>query len=116
MSLLIRRSIPLIIVLIMILAPILASGISKQEAQKPAPQTSSEKDKPAELKAGPKNIKEKTAVFVFLAWTWLLVGMLVYFIRLKIKEADRVHEIRFYSAPQTGRETEQIPWKPTEKI
>ncbi len=50
---------------------------------------------PEKLVAGPQNIKEKTAIYVFLAWLWLSIGILVYILRLKIKEADRLHAIKF---------------------
>ncbi len=45
----------------------------------------------------PKNIKERTAIYVFLGWMWLSILVLVYFLRLKIKEVDRLFLIKFFS-------------------
>lgn len=90
-------------------------------AQNPAPTTPLTKPKPAEqtatqtapAKPAPKvktppvpeiihpayaSLKEKTAVLVFLAWLWLIVGILVWLLRMKIREADRVHGLKFYPA------------------
>ncbi len=46
---------------------------------------------------GPQGIKESTGLYVFIAWLWLAILVLVYFLRLKIKEEDRLLEIRFLS-------------------
>ncbi|MBM3284501.1 MAG: hypothetical protein FJY81_01375 [Candidatus Aminicenantes bacterium] len=59
------------------------------EAQPEAP--------PEKIVAGPQNIKEKTAVYVFLGWLWISIGVLVYILRLKIKEVDRLHAIKFFN-------------------
>lgn len=50
-----------------------------------------------EIVARPKNIKEKTAIYVFLVWLWISIGALIYVLRLKIKEADRIHALKFFS-------------------
>lgn len=44
---------------------------------------------------GPQGIKESTGIYVFIAWVWLAILVLIYFLRLKIKEVDRLLEIRF---------------------
>ncbi len=44
----------------------------------------------------PQNIKEKTGIFVFVGWMWLSVIVLVSFLRLKIKEADRLYRLKFF--------------------
>jgi len=46
---------------------------------------------------GPKDIKQATAIYVFLGWIWLSIGILVFFLRLKIKEVDRLHELGFFT-------------------
>jgi len=46
---------------------------------------------------GPQGIKESTGIYVFITWVWLAILVLVYFLRLKIKEVDRLLEIRFLS-------------------
>jgi ABC-type Fe3+ transport system permease subunit len=49
--------------------------------------------------AAPKDIKEGVAVYVFLAWMWLSILVLVYFLREKIKESDRVHRLSISGLP-----------------
>ena len=46
---------------------------------------------------GPQNIKERTAIFVFLGWMWVSIAVLVYILRLKIKETDRLYFARYFS-------------------
>ncbi len=67
-----------------------------------------QQDKPAETeiqdlnedtvasKPGPKNIKDKIALYVFLAWVWIAIFVSIYFLRLKIIEVDRLSGYRFY--------------------
>jgi hypothetical protein len=54
------------------------------------------KPQQGKIVAGPRNIKERTAVYVFLGWMWGSVAVLVYFLSLKIKEADRLYSSRFF--------------------
>lgn len=37
-----------------------------------------------------------TGLVVFLAWMWLVIGVLVAVLGMKIREADRLHEIGFF--------------------
>lgn len=46
---------------------------------------------------GPKDLRQATAIYVFLGWIWLSIGILIFFIRLKIKEVDRLHRLGFFS-------------------
>ncbi|MGB8951964.1 MAG: hypothetical protein WCC06_04780 [Candidatus Aminicenantales bacterium] len=52
---------------------------------------------PEEVVSAPKDIKERTAIYVFLGWMWVSIFVLIYFLRLKIKEADRVYRLKFFS-------------------
>ncbi len=45
----------------------------------------------------PQNIKEQTGIYVFVAWMWIAIVVLIYILRLKIKEVDRLHKLRFLS-------------------
>jgi hypothetical protein len=67
---------------------------SAQEKQAAAPQTQAEEEK---IIPSPKNIKEGTAIYVFVVWMWLSIFVLVYILRLKIKEVDRLYKIKFFS-------------------
>ncbi len=60
------------------------SEIQKQEAQE-------------KIIPSAKNIKEKTAIYVFLGWVWLSILVLIYFLRLKIKEVDRLQLFKFFT-------------------
>ncbi len=67
---------------------------SVQEQQETAPQTEAEEEK---IVPSPKNIKEGTAIYVFVGWMWLSIFVLIYILRLKIKEVDRLYRIKFFS-------------------
>lgn len=45
----------------------------------------------------PKNIKESTAIYVFIGWVWLSIVVLIFILRAKIKEVDRLYHIKFFS-------------------
>ncbi len=45
----------------------------------------------------PSGIQQATAIYVFLGWIWLSIGVLIFFLRLKIKEVDRLHKLGFFS-------------------
>jgi hypothetical protein len=47
---------------------------------------------------GPQTIKESTGIFVFVTWMWLAIFVLVYILSLKVKEVDRLFEIRYLSS------------------
>ncbi len=65
------------------------------QTQKSTPQ---EKEEPEKIVVGPQDIKQKTGILVFVAWMWISVFVIVYFLRFKIIEADRLYRLRFYSA------------------
>ena len=47
--------------------------------------------------ASPQNIKETTGIYVFLAWMWISIVILLYIVRQKVKEEDRLHHLKFFS-------------------
>jgi quinol-cytochrome oxidoreductase complex cytochrome b subunit len=53
---------------------------------------------PDKIVGAPQNIKESTAVYVFLGGIWLSIAMLTYLLRLKIKETDRLLEVGYFSS------------------
>jgi len=71
----------------------------------PAPEKAKAETKPESkdetIHPAPKNIKERSAVYVFLAWLWLVIGSLIYVFALKIREADRVFSLHYYQ-PDKG--------------
>ena len=118
----IRKSVAVpaaLLLLALAASPLLAAGSSGQAAAQvapprtaapqpavpqPAPEKAKAETKPeakAEAKAetiqpAPKNIKEKSAVYVFLVWLWLTIGSLIYVFALKIREADRIFSLHYY--------------------
>jgi len=52
--------------------------------------------KPEKIIPSPKNIKERTALYVFIGWMWLAIFVLIFILRLKIKEADRLYRLKFF--------------------
>jgi hypothetical protein len=63
--------------------------------------THQEKEEPEKIVGAPQDAKQKTGILVFVAWMWISVFVIIYFLRLKIKEADRLHRLRFYSAKKS---------------
>ncbi|MBU1338639.1 MAG: hypothetical protein KKD56_06195 [Acidobacteria bacterium] len=61
------------------------------DASNTEPETAPEKTIP-----GPKTAKERIAVYVFLAWTWATVFVLIVLIRGKIKESDRLYHLKYF--------------------
>jgi hypothetical protein len=54
-------------------------------------------------------IREKTAVYVFYAWLWLSIVILIYFLRLWVKEADRVYKVKYYAPEESPRKDNPMP-------
>ena len=48
------------------------------------------KKSPGKITASPKDIKDKISIYVFMGWMWLSIFILIYFLRQKIKEEDRL--------------------------
>ncbi|MFQ6082287.1 MAG: hypothetical protein ACE5WD_02875 [Candidatus Aminicenantia bacterium] len=57
-----------------------------------------------ELVPSPKNIKESMGIYVYLIWMWLIIFVLIYVLILKIKEADRVHQLKFEESKKNNKE------------
>jgi hypothetical protein len=54
-------------------------------------------------------IKEKTAVYVFYGWLWLSIVVLIYFVRLWVKESDRVYHAKYYEPVESPRKDNPLP-------
>jgi hypothetical protein len=53
--------------------------------------------------------REKTAVIVFYVWLWLSIGVLIYFLRWWVQEADRVFRAKFYEPVESPRKDNPLP-------
>lgn len=60
-----------------------------QASLKPAADASPGPDEPGAARPA----KERMAVNVILAWVWLSIAVLLGFLRMRVREADRVHRI-----------------------
>jgi hypothetical protein len=71
---------------------------AQQEAIKERPLEIQKDEKPEKIEGAPKDIKEQTGILVFVAWIWLSIIVLIYFLRLKIRETDRLYLLKFFSS------------------
>ena len=86
------------VLLVILLA---AAGVGVILAQQVPPEEPVQKEQEVKEQGkiipSPKDIKEKTAVYVFLGWMWLSIIVLVYILMLKIKEVDRLLHLKFFN-------------------
>jgi di/tricarboxylate transporter len=76
---------------------ILEFSFAQQAAQEEPEEKIQVKDDQEKIIPSPQNIKESTGIFVFVAWMWIAIFVLIYILRLKIREVDRLLKIRFLS-------------------
>jgi hypothetical protein len=91
---------------LLLLGALLASGQLEARVQepaqaslKPAADAPPGPDKPAAARPA----KERMAVNVILAWVWLSIAVLLGFLRLRVREADRVHRMGLQRAGEGPR-------------
>lgn len=95
---------------VLLLTPALPiSGQEKPETMSVATQEESSAIETAQspdetVHPGPQSLKEKWAIGVFLIWMWLSIAVLVYFIRLQIREADRITGMGYDSPVRIHRD------------
>jgi hypothetical protein len=70
---------------------------AQQSEQSPEPQTETEETQEV-IEPAPKDIKEAIGISVFLGWMWLSIFVLIYILRQKIKEVDRIYRLKFFSS------------------
>jgi hypothetical protein len=70
---------------------------AQQSEQIPDPQAETEETQEV-IKPAPKDIKEAIGIYVFLGWMWLSICVLIYILRQKIKEVDRIDRLKFFSS------------------
>jgi hypothetical protein len=86
---------------------IAASHAPQQAAKKPAkkaPEKRTELIVPAFS-----GIKEQIAVYVFYVWLWLSIVILIYFLRLWVRESDRVYHAKYYEPDESPRKANPFP-------
>jgi hypothetical protein len=92
-----RWKVATVVLVLFVCAGVLAGAV---RAAQNVPKAPAEK---AAVEAAPQEIhptfltpRERSAIPVFLGWTWLSIGVLLYFLRLKVREADRVYLTGLY--------------------
>ena len=87
-----------VIFLIFLWSPLIqglsSAGLPQEPASSQAP--AEIETEPENTSGGPKNITERIAIYVFLGWLWLSILVLIYLLRLKIKECDRLNNFEYY--------------------
>lgn len=81
------------------------AGFADEVTVQPQTQDQAEKIGPSpnleeEIHAGPKDIKEEIGTYVFLGWLWLSIFVLIYLLRQKIRESDRLHSYKYFTASE----------------
>ena len=71
-----------------------AGGVSAQDADQAAPREDAEI---GTIHPSPQNVRESVDTYVFLGWIWAVIFLLLFVLRHKIKEVDRLHEIMYFS-------------------
>jgi len=76
---------------------ILEFNFAQQVRQEEQEEKIQVKDDQEKIIPSPQNIKESTGIYVFVAWMWISIFVLIYILRLKIREVDRLLKLRFLS-------------------
>jgi hypothetical protein len=93
------RGLALGFVLFAALAGILAAGPARtapQSTAAAAPQAAQKPAQETEVQPAPLSPRDQTSLYVFLACLWFAIAFLLYFLRLRIREADRVFKTGLY--------------------
>ncbi len=72
----------------------LAQEVQKQQVE------ISQQEEHEKIIPSPQDIKESTGIFVLIGWIWLVIFILIYILRLKIKEVDRLYQIKYFSSKE----------------
>ena len=72
-------------------------GLAQQAGPQAKAKETQAKPQPEKIAAAPQNIRESSHIYVFVGWMWASIAVLIYFLRLKIKEADRLYAIKYFS-------------------
>jgi hypothetical protein len=97
------RGFALAAVLLAALLGTAAAGTPGPQSQKTpvaAVQAAPQPARAAEVRPAPLSPREQVGFPVFLACLWLAIAFLLYFLRLRIREADRVFRTGFYGKPE----------------
>lgn len=101
MKTLLRSFIPAALLLAAVLGMIAAGtpNLRAQNIPAGASQAAPQPAKAGEVRPAPLTPREKVGLPVFLACLWLAIAFLLYFLRLRVREADRVFRTGLYGKP-----------------
>jgi hypothetical protein len=91
---------------LVLLGALLTAGLAQARVQE-APPTSVKADEARagiESPAAARPVKERMAVDVLVGWVWLSIGVLLWVLRLRIREADRVYRMDIVHAGESSSE------------
>jgi hypothetical protein len=91
---------------LVLLGSLLTAGLVEARVQE-APPTSMKADTAragTESPAAARPAKERMAVDVLVGWVWLSIGVLLWILRLRIREADRVYRMDLVRAGESSPE------------
>jgi len=86
----------------LLLVSLPAAGLAEalgQETQQPSIKPAAAAPE-LEAPAAPRPAKERMAVYVILAWVWFSIAVLLGLLRMRVREADRVHRMGFHRAAE----------------
>jgi hypothetical protein len=83
-------------------------GLAAQSAAAAAPQAAPKAPQEAEVHPAPLSPRDQVGLYVFLACLWLAIGFLLYFLRLRVREADRVFRTGLYGKPDGHERTRTL--------
>lgn len=87
--------------LVFLLISFMPASFSKTEAATALPFLQQQEEAAEKIiHPGPDTIKEKTGITVFLIWIWIIIFVLVYILRKKVTQADRMHKLSYYDSPK----------------
>ena len=100
-----RRMVPTAFLALALDAGVLAgAGRAAQDAPKAPAEKAAVEAAPQEVHPAFLSPREKNATPVFLGWTWLSIAVLLYILRLKVREADRVYLTGLYEDSKGHKE------------
>jgi hypothetical protein len=100
---------PVLMALVLSTVPFTWAVLAAQDAPKAPAAKPVVEAKPEEVRPAFLTPRERSGTYVFLGWTWLTIGVLLYFLKLKIREADRVFRTGLYGTPGKGKEPPSRP-------
>jgi hypothetical protein len=87
--------------ILIVLLLMLGIGLSQDTGNETIPaQAQQEETTEKAIHPGPQNIKEQTAICIFIIWIWSIIIVLIYILRKKIIEADRLHNLAYFDSPK----------------